>query len=183
MEETKKKNVEIAKWMNRSRFMLIEEALDTGKIRLFLGEYQRGQGMGANAHHFMDIDDARVVFDDLANGWSLEYKEYKGSINGQIVSRILTVKRVEQTYWIEATNGPGRKSETGAVMPAGQPTAQVAVGLPLHDARRLGHAVLAYLRAWDARNLLRHRAVVSGIEIVRLKRPTQDAGLDLLTAG
>lgn len=169
-DQSEIKRVVIAKWMNRSRFIQIEDALDIGKVRIWLGAYVKGKGMQENAYHFIDVDDVRVVLDDMAQGRALVYKEYKGSVNGQVVSRVLSVKQSGEVYWFEVSNGPGRKSPTGAVMPAGKPTSQVSVGLPVYEARKLAHAVLAYLRAWEVRNLLIVKRRESGVNVVRVQR-------------
>jgi len=176
------KRVTITKWMNRSRFIQVEDALEIGKVRLFLGGYRKGEGMDEHAQHYLDLEDARVIFSDLADGLALVYKEYKGSVNGTVTSRILSVKRDKDAYWFEVTNGPGKASPTGAVMPDGKPSAQVAIGLPVYDARRLGHAVMAYLRAWEARNLLRVKAAESGMDATRLKVVTKPVDMGFVMA-
>lgn len=141
----------IAEWMNRSRFIHIEDALEFGKLRFFMGEYERGNGAKITVYHFMDLKDARVVFSDLANGKAVKYEEYKGKNQ---VSRILKIKETRETYWIQVSNGPGITTAAGISKPAGPPTAEVSVGLPVHDARALAHTVLAYLRMWEVRQAL-----------------------------
>lgn len=183
-EKEEIRRVTITKWMNRSRFLQLEDALEIGKIRIWIGEYQKGNGMQASAQHFMDLDDARVVFDDLANGRALAYQEYKGSVNGSVISRVLSIKKDTKSgegYWFEVKNGPGKVMPTGAVQPAGEPTAQVAAGLPIYDARRLAHVALAYIRAWEARNLLYMKSDESGM--LDMPRPKSGTEVTLAKAG
>jgi hypothetical protein len=49
---------------------------------------------------------------------------------------------------------------TGAVTPAGKAAVEVNVGLKLYEARRLGAAILAYLRAWDVMQMLEYRDAI-----------------------
>ena len=142
----------------RSRFLHVEDALEIGKIRLFAGQYQAGQGMNGHAIHYMDVDDARVVFLDLLN-WTLEkYMEFKGNGQGdRPVSRTLKikVKRDEAKVVFELANGPGQVIGQGAVRPAGEPDVEVAVMMDRDQARRVAAATLAYIRAWDVVSLAR----------------------------
>ena len=65
--------------VTRSRFLHLEDALDIGKVRLFAGEYRKGHGATATVHHFLDLDDARVLLADLSWGKKVEFTDYKGS--------------------------------------------------------------------------------------------------------
>ena len=79
--------------LTRSRFLHVEDALDIGKVRLYAGEYKRGEGASSTAAHFLDVADARVMFSDLAWGKAVDYIEYKGTANGdRPTSRVLKVK-------------------------------------------------------------------------------------------
>jgi hypothetical protein len=148
----------IYSYLTRSRFLHVEDELRIGKIRLFVGQYQRGQGAKATAYHFLDLDDARVILTELCWGKlkGKGYQEFKGtahSDNGPI-SRVLEINRNEDKYWLQIDNGPGEVVGQGAVKPAGSPEASVSVPLPIWEARKLAHATLAYIRAWEARHLL-----------------------------
>ncbi len=135
--------------LTRSAFLHAEDALDIAKIRLFAGHYKRGQGAGEMTAHFVDANDARVLFSDLAWGKPVDYCEFKGSANGADgpVSRVLKVKFNNGKYWIRLETGPGEVIGQGAVKPAGTPTTVVNIPLEVWDARRLAMAVLAYLQA------------------------------------
>jgi len=150
--------------ITQTRWLHVEDALDIGKLRLFAGQYQRGDGASHTAYHFVDLPDARVLFFDLGLGRVPDnckagaYIEYKGSRDaGQAVSRVLRVKKGQDgRIWFEFRSGPGQATPTGAIKPAGDPTTTVSVGLTPYEARRLGSAVGSYLRArergyWRAR--------------------------------
>ena len=128
----------------------MEDALDIGKVRLFAGEYKRGQGASVTAAHYLDVADARVLLSDLAWGKAVDYVEYKGRANGdKPTSRVLKVKRNGDKVWLRLENGPGQVIGEGAVKPAGEPEAVVNVPLTVWEARRLAFAILAHLDAWE----------------------------------
>lgn len=160
--------------ITQTRWLHVEDALSIGKLRLFAGQYQRGDGASQTAYHFVDLADARVLFFDLSLGrvpdfrkTGAGYVEYKGSGDGgQAVSRVLRVKKGQDgRIWFELRSGPGHVTHTGAIRPAsraergtgrGDPTTVVSVGLTPYEARRLGFAVGSYLRVrergyWQAR--------------------------------
>ena len=57
--------VRICSHVTQAKFLHIEDSLGIGKLRLFAGTYRKGNGMDVHTHHFMDVDDARVVFNAL----------------------------------------------------------------------------------------------------------------------
>lgn len=158
--------VRIHSHVTQSRFLHVEDALGIGKIRLFAGTYRRGVGLEQHAHHFVDIADARIVFGALAQGDpGFAYREYKGTpTDTGAVSRVLSVQVKGENVYVELKSGPGKLTPTGAVTPAGKAAqgarVEVNVGLKLYEARRLGAAVLAYLRAWDVMQMLEYRDAI-----------------------
>ncbi len=151
--------------VTRTRFLHLEDALNIAKIRLFAGEYRKGSGASATAHHFLDLDDARVLLADLSWGKKVEFTDYKGTSSlGRSTkgtsnrdgpqSRVLKVKANGDKVWLEIQNGPGEIVGQGAVKPKGKPTAAVSVPLTVWEARKLAHAALAYIRAWESEYLL-----------------------------
>lgn len=136
--------------LTKTRFLHLEDALEIGKVRLFAGEYRRGQGASVTAYHYLDVADARVILSDLAWGKAVDFTEYKGTANsGKPVSRVLKVKRNGDKVWVRLENGPGAIIGEGAVKPAGEPEAVVNVPLMVWEARKLSHAALAHLAAWE----------------------------------
>jgi len=53
--------VRIYSHITQSTFLHVEDATSIGKLRLFAGAGRRGRGITANAHHFLDKEDARFV--------------------------------------------------------------------------------------------------------------------------
>jgi hypothetical protein len=137
--------------LTRSRFLHVEDALDIGKVRLFAGEYKRGQGASVITAHYLDVADARVLFSDLAWGKPVDYVEYKGNGGEQPVSRVLKVRRANDNgkVWFRLESGPGEVIGEGAVKPAGKPETVVNVPFTIWEARRLAFVVLAHLQAWE----------------------------------
>lgn len=143
--------------ITRSAILHVEDALDIGKLRLLLFRYKRGEGAQASASHYLDLADARVLCFDLAEGRLAErFVDYKGSPSGREgkpLSRVLKVEdrgeRTRNPIVIEVTNGPGEVMGEGAIKPAGEPDAVVAILLSRWQARRLAAAVQAHLAAWE----------------------------------
>ncbi|MGD8856966.1 MAG: hypothetical protein PVG33_11595, partial [Chloroflexota bacterium] len=173
--------IRIYSYVTQSTFLHVEDALGIGKLRLFAGVYQRGKGITANAHHFLDTADARVVLLALAQAEpDFAYQEYKGSANGGVdaISRVFSVKTKGGRVYVELKNGLGRLTHTGAIQPNGKPAAEITIPLETYDARRMAVEVLAYLRAWDTLRLAAHRESVSGLPPYLLSPPP----LDILAA-
>lgn len=147
--------------VTQSAFLHVEDALTMGKLRLFAGRYEKGKGASATAHHYLDLDDARLLFTDLAvgkvpitNEKDQAYVEYKGSGEGIPVSRILKVQAHPDRVFFELSYGPGEHSGeglgAGAVRPVrGAQWQSVTVALSWLEARKMALAVLAHLTAWE----------------------------------
>ena len=159
--------VRIASHVTQSRFLHVEDSLHLGKVRLYGGNYRRSAGASALTAHFLDVADARILFDALARGEEgFAYKEYKGTPgkNGQPpVSRVLSVAVKGENVYIELKSGPGKLTPTGAVTPAGPAQVEVNVAFKRHEARRLAATVLAYLHAWDVVRMMAQRPVVGKV--------------------
>ncbi len=177
--------VRIHTHITQSRFLHVEDALSIGKIRLFAGSYRKGHGINANghAHHFINLADARVIFSALAHGeQSFAHKEYKGTPprtrpeqgrrNGSdAVSRVLSVAIKGDKVYIELKTGPGKLTNTGAIMPNGPAKAEVNVGFKLYEARRMAASVLAYIHAWDVMRMMYHHGMVGNQHLVSQPSP------------
>ncbi|MCB8980638.1 MAG: hypothetical protein H6657_24780 [Ardenticatenaceae bacterium] len=193
--------VRIYSHVTQSRFLHVEDALAIGKLRLFAGNYRKGQGMETHAHAFVDMDDARVILGALACGeQSFSYREFKGTPpqnNQDAVSRILAVAVKGENVYVELKSGPGKVTPTGAIAPNGPAKVAVNITFKLYEARRLATAVLAYLHAWDVLRMMMHKQFVgqpapyllvataseqNGVSNGTAKpetRPTQNNGIDL----
>ena len=157
--------VRICSHITQTRFLHVEDALNIGKLRLFAGNYRRGQGMDSHTHHFIDLADARVIFAALARGeQGFNHKEYKGTPpqNARAaVSRVMSVTVKGENAYIELKTGPGKLTNTGAITPNGKPDVEVNVGFKLYEARRLAASVLAYIQAWDVLRVMANQHLVS----------------------
>ncbi len=172
MNQTTPDRVRIFSHITQSKFLHVEDTLVIGKVRLFAGTYQQGQGMSQHAHHFIDMPDARVVFAAIARAeQGYKYTEYKGSPsthpelrrgdgNGAL-SRVLSVAIKGMSVYIELKTGSGKLTPTGAITPNGKPDVEVNVSFKLHEARRLAETVLAYMQAWDVLRMLANQQGVS----------------------
>lgn len=152
--------VRICSHVTQARFLHVEDSLAIGKLRLFAGTYRKGSGMDVHTHHFMDVDDARVVFNALAMAEpNFTYKEYKGTAQsgGKVTSRVLSVTSKGDQVYLELKAGPGKKTPTGAVTPNGKAEVEANVAFKSYEARRLGQTVLSYIQAWDILRLMAHR--------------------------
>lgn len=153
--------------VTRTRFLHIENDLTRRKLRFFIGAFEKGQGMQANAYAFLEVDAARVVLSDLADGKPVEFGDYKGgprAEGGKLIARVLKIQTRAEKYWIEILNGPGERIEPGAIKLVGQPEADVSIPLMLFEGRMMGHMCLAYLRAWDLMFLLRQQHLVQELD-------------------
>jgi hypothetical protein len=158
--------VRIYSHVTQSRFLHIEDALQIGKLRLFVGSHRPGQGMPERGfvNAFVDMADARVIFDALARGEpEYSYKEYKGTPHPEgagAESRVLAVAVKGEQVYVELKRGPGKVTPTGAITPNGRAEVEVNVTFKRHEARRMGAAVMAYLQAWEVLRMLGQQRVV-----------------------
>ena len=145
--------------ITRSVILHVEDALDIGKVRVFLLSYKRGQGASATAAHYLDVEDARVLAADLAQGrLSEKFTDFKGTANSQDGNPVSRVFKLDDRgdgqrapIVLQVANGPGQVVGEGAVKPAGKPDVEIAILLTRWQARRLGHALQNYLQAYEIR--------------------------------
>lgn len=137
-------------FLTRTRFLHIEDALERGKLRFFMGAFERGQGARQTAYAFVDIDEMRVILHDLADGVPVDYSSFAGGKTGRdlIVSRVVKIRTKDGQVWIQVANGPG-VHQGGIIKPNGRPAAEISVPLTIFEGRKLGYACLAYLGAWE----------------------------------
>ncbi len=137
--------------LTKTRFLHIEDSLSLGKLRFFIGTFERGKGASSTAYGFMDVNDARVVLGDMSWGKPVDFIDYKGGKDGSgaIISRILKIKTKDERVWIDLQNGVGEELYEGAVKPQGRPFADISIPLTIFEGRKLAAATLAYMQAWD----------------------------------
>ena len=150
--------------LTRTRFLHIEDSLERGKLRFFIGSFEKGKGSSSTAYAFLDVDDARVIFSDMAWGKPVEFIDFKGGRDSRfhaLISRVLKIDtkagmpREASAVWIEVQNGRGQELGDGAVKPDGHPTAVISMPLTMFEARKLAFACLAYMQAWEVARLVR----------------------------
>jgi hypothetical protein len=159
--------------VTKTRFLHIEDALANGKkLRFFVGSFERGHGANATAYAFLDLDDARVIMNDLSWGRAVDFTDYKGGKDAYeaVISRVLKIQTKEDKLWVEVHNGAGEELFEGAIKPRGKPFVEISVPLTPLDGRKMGYACLAYLQAWDVVRLLRSEN--AGATSVNLYRNT-----------
>ena len=163
--EYKPRNFRIISYTSKARILHVEDALDLGKIRLEMWSYEKGKGASANVEHYMDADDARLLFVDLSSGQLPEkYEELKGTFrDGEPQSRTLRVEdlgdKARQPIKITISNGPGEVLGAGAIKPKkGAKRTEISVLLPRREARKIALAVLAHMNAWAAATYYRRLA-------------------------
>ncbi len=167
--------------ITRTTILHVEDALDIGKLRLLLFQYERGKGAQAQADHYLDVEDARVLCFDLAQGRLPEpFIDYKGTPHGRDgkpLSRVLRIEdrgqRARQPIVIEVSHGPGEVIGEGAIKPSGKPDVRIAILLTRWQARRLALAVAGYIHAWEVVIQLR-----GGRTFRRVQEPTESYQAD-----
>lgn len=154
-------NFRIVRHVTRTRILTIEDALQFGKLKAGMVEYQKGQGAQAEVAHYLDADVAALLFHDILQGppvvqWQ-GWQDYKGTRleGGQVQARVFSFQVVEADNPVKLAiwNGPGEETPTGAVKPLKGATdkgASVAVLLSWPDARKIALQVLTHLQAWAA---------------------------------
>jgi len=151
----------------------IEDALERGKLRFFIGEFERGKGSSGTAYAFLDVEDARVILSDLADGKPVDFIDYKGGKSGdKIISRVLKIKTREQQVWLQVQNGQG-VMQGGVIKPNGQAAADISIPLTMFEARTLGHACMAYLRVWEVGKYI---SPLSGTIPLSAQRENEESG-------
>lgn len=185
--------IRIYSHVTQSTFFHIEDALNIGKLRLFAGTYRRGQGSQQHAFHFLDVEDARVIFTALAyTRPGVSHKEYKGSVkqeaNGrkEVTSRVFAVQVKEDRVYLELRSGPGKLTNTGAIQPDGKAAVELTIPFKYYEVQRLALAVLAYVQAWEVVRLLTHRQSASrfpAYEIAPAAENVAQAGKETRVAG
>lgn len=135
-------------YISKTTFLNFEDSLQIGKLKLFAGKYQNGHGAEVTLTHYLDTDAARPILHDMLWAKAIDAKDYKGSTkDGRTTSRVLYINTAEKGYYFELVSGPGKETNTGAVMPAGNADAAVNVFIPFHFARQIAANILEYFAA------------------------------------
>lgn len=160
---TQKTYLHIEDYLGNTRTDTQGQVVAAPKLRVFAGNHGGGSGFVA---HYVDLDVARVVFDDLyhvhQNPRFLWEDKKGGEVAGRgVLSNILKVNNGEykgkQRIFVELTLAPGKKEQSGIVMPSGRPAiAHVNLMLSVMEARIMAKTILDHIRAFDVCRLMVH---------------------------
>ena len=118
----KPRNFRIISHATRNRILHVEDALAIRQIRFDLWSFTRGRGSQGQAEAYVDADEARLLFTELATGTLRErFQSIGGSRrDGQVVARVITVEEVQANNPVKITiqNGPGIPQQNGLITPA-----------------------------------------------------------------
>ncbi len=174
---------EVYVYATSKHFLNVYDALRIDKFKVEIAGYDPTTNRQTGcASAWLDKDDLRLLahlvctrlFVPITGG---RWERYGGSQkdDGSIESRTLTVEWDEGEagrfahfpYRLTITNGPGRRTSTGGVTPAGEPTARLAMRLPEGDMMKIMLAVGDYLHAYEAAH--HHRIVAQRVRELRDK--------------
>ncbi len=182
-ERNSKISPEIYVYATNKHFVNLYDALRIDKVKIEIAGYDPSTNrQTGHASAWLDKDDARLLshlmcnrlFKAVTGG---KWEKYGGSQreDGSIESRTLTVEWDEGDggrfarfpYWLTISNGPGKKTATGGVSPAGEPTSRLSMRLPELDAIKMMLALGDYIQAYETAH--HHRLVAQRIRDLRDK--------------
>ncbi len=144
--------VKIKTFWGRDKLLEVSVRPGIDKVAFYAGQLGQDGKVATHMTHYVDLVTAGRVSRQVVNafeGWS--FKEYKGGVDGgQVTSRVLEMrvsktKKGSTALFITLSRGPGKKTETGAVLPAGEPTQKMTVAVPLGDAQDAFYALDAVI--------------------------------------
>ena len=182
-ERLSKLSPEIYVYATNKNFFNVYDALRINKIKLEIAGYdQTTNRQTGHASAWLDLHDARLLvhlicsrlFPQVTGG---RWEKYGGSQreDGSIESRTISFewdegeggKFARFPYRVTIANGPGKKTATGGVSPAGEPTARLSMRIPEADLMKLMLALGDYVRAYEAAH--HHRLVAQKLRDLREK--------------
>ena len=174
---------EVYIYATSKHFLNIYDALRIDKFKVEIAGYDPTTNrQTGHASAWLDKDDVRLLCHLVCNRLFMQvtggrWERYGGSQrdDGLLESRNLMVEWDEGEgarfarfpYRITVANGPGRKTETGGVAPAGEPTAKLSMRLPEADMMKLMLTVSDYLHAYESAH--HHRIVAERLRALRDK--------------
>lgn len=174
---------EIYVYATNKNFLNVYDALRIDKVKLEIAGYDQATSrQTGHASAWLDKDDARLLshlvahrlFAQVTGG---KWEKFGGSQreDGSLESRTLVVEWDEGDggrfarfpYRLTIANGPGKKTQTGGVSPAGEPTARLSMRMPEADTIKLMLALGDYIRAYETAH--HHRLVAQRVRDLRDK--------------
>jgi hypothetical protein len=188
-ERSGKLSPEIYVYATNKNFLNIYDALRIEKIKVEIAGYDPATNrQTGHASAWLDSHEVRLMshlvahrlFAAVTGG---KWEKFGGSQreDGTIESRTFTIEWDEGDggryarfpYRLTIANGPGRKTETGGVAPAGQPTARLSLRLPELDMIKVMLAIGAYMQAYEAAH--HHRIVAERMRELNAKLADRSA--------
>lgn len=183
---------EIFVYATNKNFLNVYDALRIDKIKVEIAGYDPNTNrQTGHATGWLDTSEMRLLahlvsqrqFAAVTGG---RWEKFGGSQrdDGMVESRTVTVEWDEgeggrfarMPYRLTIANGPGRRSATGAVQPAGEPTARLSMRMTELDMMRVMLAVDAYIRAHET---VYHRQIVEArVQELSAKLLGRSAGRD-----
>lgn len=182
-DKSTKLSPEIYVYATNKNFLNLYDALRIDKVKVEIAGYDPASNrQTGHASAWLDKDDARLLshlvcnrlFSPITGG---KWEKYGGSQreDGHIESRTLLVEWDEGDggrfarfpYRITVSNGPGKKTTTGGVAPAGEPTARLTMRVPELDMIKLMLVLGDYINAYEAAH--HHRIVAQRLQDLREK--------------
>lgn len=136
--------IKVRTFWGRDKLLEMSVRPSIDKVALFAGVVTSGK-VTTSLTHYLDLATAGRIARQISigaarKGWS--YKEYKGGSNGdgQVVSRVLDMsigetKKGGLALFVTLSHGPGKRTQTGAVVPDGKPTKSITFAIALSDAQ------------------------------------------------
>ncbi len=164
LNRPKQVSPEIYVYATNKNFLNLYDALRIGKVKVELAGYDKDSGKQTGiAAAWLDADDlkllAHLVLNRLfAAAANNRFERFGGSekADGQLESRTVTIewddgggKFARYPYRLTIQNGPGQKTTTGAVTPAGEPTARVQMRMPETDLMKTLLVASDYVRNYE----------------------------------
>jgi hypothetical protein len=183
-ERSGKLSPEIFVYATNKNFLNIYDALRIEKIKIEIAGYDPATNrQTGHAAAWLDVNEARLLahmvsfrlFKGVApNG---RWEKFGGSQrdDGTVESRLFTLewdegeggKFARMPYRMTIANGPGERTDMGAVKPKGEPTSRLSLRLNEADAMKIMLAVKAYIEAYEAAH--HHRIVADRMRELNAK--------------
>jgi hypothetical protein len=181
---------EIFVYATNKNFLNIYDALRIEKIKVEVAGYDPATNrQTGHASAWLDAHEARLISHLVTNRLFAvvtggKWEKFGGSQreDGSIESRTFTIEWDEGDggryarfpYRLTIANGPGRKTQTGGVSPAGEPTARLNMRMPEVDMMKVMLALNAYMQAYEAAH--HHRIVADRMRELTAKLAERTGG-------
>ncbi|HEX8598692.1 MAG TPA: hypothetical protein VF952_09290 [Chloroflexia bacterium] len=182
-DRSAKLSPEIYVYATNKNFLNLYDALRIEKVKVEIAGYDQATNrQTGHASAWLDKDDARLLTHLVCNRLFFavtggKWEKYGGSQreDGHIESRTVLLEWDEGEggrfarfpYRLTISNGPGKKTNTGGVAPAGEPTARLTMRIPELDMIKLMLALGSYVQAYETAH--HHRIVANRLNELRDK--------------